>query len=252
MGSSWLSAFRGWALRRDLLARRLPRRWSRLGMPVAACVGLAVLASPAWAQPPAYSGAEIRARVVDAETQKPLEGVFVVARWDLSHLMTRGHTILHATEAITDANGQFYFPPWGPKPRPTFSRLWGGDPRLLFFKPGYAPLSHANATGPDDSPVRVSRWHGRTIELKPFRGTPEVWVQLLVLLQIQLDWAEITPTAPHHVNDYWKYYPRTVLGILQERRAVPAAIGYQVQDLDGWEVTEEQIRAAAQRKGASP
>jgi len=246
MVSLWLSASGGWA------SGRRSRVRSRLGIAVAAGLGLAVLAPAAWAQPAEYSGAEIRARVVDAETQKPLEGVFVVARWDLSHLMSRGHTPLHAMEAVTDATGQFYFPPWGPKPRPTFSSLWGGDPRLFFFKPGYEPHDEGNRYAPDDSPVRVSKWHGQTIQMKPFRGTPAFWVQLLVQLQDLLNWGDITPTAPHHVNDYWKYYPRTVLAILDDRQSIPEAIRHRVRTLELWQVTEHELRAVAQRKGASP
>jgi len=252
MRSSPLSASWGCGLRGSVPAWRRSRTWSRLAIAAAACLGFAVLALSAWAQPAEYSGAEIRARVVDAETQKPLEAVFVVARWDLSQLMTRGHTPLHAMEAITDANGEFYFPPWGPKPRPTFSRLWGGDPLLIFFKPGYEPHGASNPYAPDDSAVRVSYWHGRTIELKPFRGTPEIWVQLLVQLQDLLDWADITPTAPHRVNDYWKYYPRTVLAILHARPSIPEPIRYRVRTLEPWQVSEQELRAAAQRKGLSP
>jgi hypothetical protein len=216
---------------------------------VAVGVALALQAPAAAAQPAAYSGAEIRARVVDAETRKPLEGVFVVARWDLSHLMSRGHTILHAMEAVTDANGEFYFPPWGPKPRPTFTSLWGGDPRLIFFKPGYEPVTRGNATAPNDSPVRASAWHGETIEMKPFRGALEIWLQLLRLLQTRLDWGEIAPEFPHRINDYWKYYPRTVLAILDERQRIPEAVRYRVQDLEVWEVREDEVRAAVRRVG---
>jgi hypothetical protein len=218
-------------------------------MSAAACLALALLVRPGWAQPEAYSGAEIRARVVDAQTRKPLEGVFVVARWDLSHLMSRGHTILHAMEAVTDANGEFYFPPWGPKPRPTFTSLWGGDPHLIFFKPGYQPVTRGNPVAPDDSSLRVSRLHGQTIEMKPFRGTIEIWLQLLRLLQTRLDWGEIAPEFPHRINDYWKYYPRTVLAILDERQRIPEAVRYRVRDLEVWEVREDEVRAAVRRIG---
>jgi hypothetical protein len=222
-------------------------------MSAAACLALALLVRPGWAQPEAYSGAEIRARVVDAQTRKPLEGVFVVARWDLSHLMSRGHTILHAMEAVTDANGEFYFPPWGPKPRPTFARLWGGDPRLIFFKPGYEPLTRGNPTAPNDSPVRVSAWHGETIEIKLFRGTLELWTRLVGQVQSRLSWGDLTTEYPHTLNDYWKHYPRTVLAIAEERHRLPEAIRYQVQSLQDWDVTEEKVRAAAgQGKGTSP
>jgi hypothetical protein len=210
---------------------------------------LTTTAPAAWAQPAAYSGAEIRARVVDAETRQPLEGVFVVAKWELTLLLSRASPPLHLMEAVTDAKGEFYFPAWGPKPRPTFSSLWGGDPRMVFFRPGYDWLSRSNATEPDDSPVRTSRWHGQTIELTPFRGTIEVWAILLKHLQLDLRWGSETNEYPFRINDYWKHYPRTILALLEAIRRLPASLEHQPRTLDSWQVSEEQLREAARQKG---
>lgn len=252
MARWWLSALRVRGARRGVFARGLPVTPSLVGILTAACLGLVVLASMALAQPDAYSGAEIRARVVDAETRQPLEGVFVVARWDLDQTLSREKKPLHATETVTDAKGEFYFPPWGPKPRPAFTRLWGGDPRVFFFKPPYEPLTDGNPTAPDDSPVRVSHLHGKTIGMKPFRGTPDQWTSLLSVAQTILQWGAGSHDFPYGVNDHWKHYPRTVLAILAERRRIPEAIRHYMRDLVDWEVTEDQVRAAAQRKGVTP
>jgi hypothetical protein len=219
---------------------------------LAAGLGYTMWATLASAQPDAYSGAEIRARVVDAETQQPLAGVHVVAQSKLDQLLTRQKKLLHSAEAVTDAKGEFHIPKWGPIPRPTFARLWGGDPRLNFFKPGYEPLTRGNAFAPDDRPVRVSQWHDRVVALKPFRGTPELWTRLIVDFQSTLDWAEITSEVSPRVNDYWKLYPRMVLAIVEERRRVPNAVRYQILPLDLWQITEDELRAAASAKEGSP
>src|SRR5207248_1171274 len=94
------------------------------------------------AAPPFYSGAPIRGRVVDAETDEPLTGVHVVTETTLSTgLFIHGEHVerLHVAETVTDASGDYELPAWGPKARPTFSELHGGDPTLIYFKPGYRP-----------------------------------------------------------------------------------------------------------------
>ncbi|HEV8310544.1 MAG TPA: hypothetical protein VGW35_23020, partial [Methylomirabilota bacterium] len=65
--------------------------------------------------PDTYSAAEIRGWVVDAETKQPLEGVYVVAQWILQTGLFDSRTVtrLHIMEAVTDAKGEYYFPPWG-------------------------------------------------------------------------------------------------------------------------------------------
>lgn len=156
------------------------------------------------AVPPAfYSAKEIRATVVDEETGRPLEGVVAVAIWQLepSGLQIR----LQVTEAVTDAQGQFFIPGWGPKPR-QWGWLGHRSPLLILFKHGYTPLELHNESpkeverlypnyramptkqlrnltawyqGAPDDPVQESMWDGLTIQLEPFRGTPDRWLFLL-------------------------------------------------------------------------
>jgi hypothetical protein len=154
--------------------------------------------------PPSYSATEIRSVVVDEVTGRPLEGVVVVAQWILRRMGGDGPR-LQVTEAVTDAQGQFLIPSWGPKPRPPLMQLTDKSPQLLVFKRGYAPLrlvseskaefikSYPNyrtmtarqisermsIEGNPTEPVQESFWDGMTIQLEPFRGTPERWLQLL-------------------------------------------------------------------------
>src|SRR5258706_4245857 len=125
--------------------------WRRLGVAVLqlTVMGATVFESgtDGVAAPASYSGAEIRGRVVDAETKQPLEGVHVVAQWILATGLIEAHhdTPLQILETVTDAKGEYYLPPWGPKPRPFLAVLdWGFDPILKFFKPRYRPNGKSN------------------------------------------------------------------------------------------------------------
>ena len=86
-----------------------------------------------------YSAEPIEGWVIDADTKKPIEGVIVVANWQL-HKSTVGGKIpaahLNILETLTDNNGLFYFEGWESK-----TAQWGffidRDPELLFYKKGY-------------------------------------------------------------------------------------------------------------------
>ena len=70
-----------------------------------------------------YSAKPIEAWVVDAQTGKPLEGVNVVAHWKLRYGLEGGGSYqLHIMEDVTDKNGRFFFPAWGPKEIPRHLR----------------------------------------------------------------------------------------------------------------------------------
>ena len=218
---------------------------------VAAAVGLIALPRNGWSQPDAYSAAPIRGSVVDAKTQQPLAGVHVVAQWILNTGMffhSERIQRFHILETMTDEKGEYQIPGWGPKPRPPLSRLDTVDPRLTFFKPGYRPLDRSN-NDPHDRPLRTSRWDGKAIPLEPFSGTLEDWSMALRSLQVGLAWAHPIPGPLDRTNDYWRSYPRIVLVILDQRRLLPERVRYYVDDLTNWGVTEEELKALAERKG---
>jgi hypothetical protein len=197
------------------------------------------------AAPDAYSAAEIRGWVVDAETKQPLEGVHVVAQWLLQtglFFHSERVTRFHIMETVTDAKGEYHFPAWGPKPRPTLATLdTFADPRLTFFKPGYRLLERSN-NHDNDSPLRTSWWHGKTIMLQSFRGTPQQWTLQLGLLQTRLAWGDLTHELPHRPNQYWQFFPRIVLAVLEQRRLLPRDLQHHVADLSNWRITEDDVQ----------
>lgn len=108
-----------------------------------AIVAMLLLASPllgGCATP--YYSKPFGGQVVDALSGKPMEGVIVLAAWDLEHSDSgKGVGTLEQMEAVTDRDGHFGFEGWGPVeiPQPANSRLRirPEAPRVLAFKPGY-------------------------------------------------------------------------------------------------------------------
>jgi hypothetical protein len=215
-----------------------------------------VITRDAAALPSSYSGAAIRGRVIDAETNRPLAGVHVVAHWRLQTGVSHGRhaTRLEILETVTDEKGDYYLPAWGPKPRPSRSALeWGFDPMLMFFKAGYLPDGRRNYNPPPDNEAemshRYSLWDRKTIALEPFRGTMQQWATHLSGVQIGLGWGTATDDVIPRVNDDWKYMPRIVLAVLEECRRLPDSIRHLVSILDIWNVTDTQLRALVQKGG---
>lgn len=159
-----------------------------------------------------FSAEPIEAYVVDAKTRQPLEGVIVTANWELERGTFGGNVVvgqLMVMEAVTDKNGRFYFPTWGPK-RAEEGHFVDKDPQLLLFKPGYAYLRLFNKYPGGDRearlrPVRRSDWHGKTVALEQFKGSLREYAGQLARLEISLDFAR------HGVNCEWKMIPRMLL-----------------------------------------
>lgn len=157
--------------------------------------------------PPFYSAKEIQATVVDAETVQPIDGAVVVAVWQLDAISGQGPR-LQVSEAVSDTEGKFSIPGWGPKPRPPMTHFTSKSPYLVVFKGAYVPVilynppkAHfarlralPNLTAEEISyrtpiegnpydAVQESFWSGMTIRIVPFRGTPEEWFRHLDMIK---------------------------------------------------------------------
>lgn len=136
--------------------------------------------------PDEYTFTETHGTVIDAETKKPIEGLIVVGMWELEWtggpiyisdaIVTK---LIHVEESVTDEQGQFILPAPPPIKRPKYWAFHGGDPRILFFQPGYKIEFLSNyfwisswsgdRGGYTYSKVRKSYWNGKVIDLEPFR-----------------------------------------------------------------------------------
>lgn len=164
-----------------------------------------------------YTAKPIEAWVVDAETKKPLDGVIVVAHWQLKGGLEGGNPVgqMMVMETVTDKNGRFYFPGWGPKLRPWYGELKNQSPGILLFKSGYEHRNLYNIrTRKDAGGALSSEWNGKMIELKPFGEKREI-------KDILRDFEHLNSSVETIVRDAkscnWKKIPKMLLAIRKQR-----------------------------------
>ena len=179
-----------------------------------------VLPFSACAMPLTYSAEPMEARVIDVDTKQPLEGVIVTANWQLEEGTFGGNVPagqLMVMESVTDKEGKFSFPAFGPKRAPK-GHLVDRDPQLLLFKSGYEYQRLNNPYSSDRKmrlrPVRRSDWHGKTIEMKLFKGAVGKYAERFKDFNRELD--SIISQEPE--DCYWKKLPHTISAMMQERR----------------------------------
>jgi len=129
-------------------------------------VALASLAGCVLA-PPVYWAKSIQGRVVDAETNAPIEGAVVIADWKLysggyGHGDRRNSLLIEQT--LTDTDGKFRFDKWGPKTRPAWEVL-DKAPIIVVLKAGYDYQNLWNDEA-SNSILRSSYWDGKTVSLR--------------------------------------------------------------------------------------
>lgn len=137
-----------------------------------------------------YTAEPIAARVVDADTGAPVEGVNVVAAWQAKGGLEGGNVMgyVMVMEDVTDADGAFSFPGWGPK-KWRNGAIRDGAPLLIVFKPGYGVrLLWEEKYGVEfATPHMSSSFNGTDIFLTRFRGATSEYDRSLVGLRIFLD-----------------------------------------------------------------
>lgn len=128
-----------------------------------------------------YLSPGVTLTVVDAETGRPLPGVYAWAEWVQYGAHGRGGPLM-VQDATTDASGRLAIPHWGPKLGSRGGLLLGLDPAVILFKTGYTTLLLENAVPPGAShhaALRGMSRNGETLRLQPFRGSQAEWVEEL-------------------------------------------------------------------------
>ena len=95
------------------------------------------------------------------------------------HGFNGGDTVVKLLETVTDKDGRYHLPAWGPEPIPSYVP-WDASqnpvyPRIVLFKSGY----YTNEVSNDDffsggiprAWTTKSQWNGKTIGLKKFKGS---------------------------------------------------------------------------------
>jgi hypothetical protein len=155
-----------------------------------------------------YSAEAIEGWVVDAGTGKPIDGVVVVAHWQLKGGFEGGTPIaeLQILEAVTDSSGRYYFPAWGPKFSLT-GNLRSESPEILMFAPGYKFLGLSNQwyEGRDSSKFDYNK---KTVRLERFKGTLAEYAESLSSLNSSLE--RVGYGVGYHSGDYcgWRSFPK--------------------------------------------
>jgi hypothetical protein len=188
--------------------------WKRVGM------GAILIAIPviAFAPPLVYFGKEIRGKVVDADTGAPLEGVSIVAEWQIYVTVIQPHfgERLKVIETETNSTGEYRLPEWGPVVRPLWGSLQERSPMLTFFKSNYYPKVIMNANASNHM-IRDSDFDGENIPIERFDGD---FLRLDRALENSDAW----------LTGCWRACPRYVLALDAEakrlRTIVPRAIQF--------------------------
>lgn len=134
---------------------------------VAACAAVA-LSFPVSAF--VYSSDNVRIRLIDGESGKPIPSVIGVAIWIVeypSFVTGRVHRPVAVEEAVSDADGWVEFPAW--KTERTFEASYTSNaPRVLLYHESYRPIYLVNEITMERIVVQpaLSRWNGREVHLE--------------------------------------------------------------------------------------
>ena len=165
------------------------------------------------AHPPFYSAREINAIIVDGETGRPLEGTVVVAQWIYFRVglgdSGDARYQLKILEAVTDKEGRFTIPGWGPRLRYPFHYLDDRDPQLSIFKSGYLYKRLFNKRE-SNTYLRISDWDGKVIGLWKARSEERYWKDV-GNFQDSIDWGYTK----------WEKIKQAVFAIERERKNKP-------------------------------
>jgi hypothetical protein len=138
-----------------------------------------------------YFGADaITAWVMDAETGTPVDNANVIAAWQLmSGFEGQPRHYVMVMEAVTDKDGRFHFPAWGPKATSDPGQIESAAPVLIIFKPGYRLTGGSNIRKlPDPDLHMTSIWNGKVFKLERFLGTNNDYAEYLSMtLDTRLD-----------------------------------------------------------------
>lgn len=176
-----------------------------------------------------FSAEPIAAQVVDADTGQPIEGVVVVAHWELHGGSFTGDAlpcgVAGVEEAVTDQEGRFHLPGFGPVRVSCDVQIW--NPDLIFFKPGYEPKSVNNATTNPLETVSVSRsqWDGKVITLSNNRNqdlrSDQADSYALDFGSLNLNFLGFVTYYP--AGCYWKKVPNMLRAVMAQEQEFHAA-----------------------------
>jgi hypothetical protein len=166
---------------------------------------------------PYYQIAQIEGWVVEADTNRPIEGAVVAVSWELVMGWLDGprhQGYLEVKEVVTDKNGRFHFEGFT-APNPTMHEL-RNDPVIIVFKGGYAHRTLRNAY-PKTGIQREAEVNGKTIKLEPIKPSSK-WRE-----ENDNFYDGPSTDLSYVIKDCeWKKIPRMILALDQEYARIKA------------------------------
>lgn len=208
---------------------------------------------------PYYISAPIDARVVDEETNQPIEGAHVTANWQM---VTGGwdgpryKNQLELMETVTDKDGHFHFDGFT-KANPHLYELRTEDPKIIMFKSGYEyrkivnvyPRDNLDKPGTTEGPNNHLRsWiDGKTVKLKKLKGTP-------IGLRTSFYSGLSTEVRDPYLEDCgWKKVPKMILAMHEEKHRLLSLNPEALVDLiDFYDVNQSGCGSATEFFKESP
>jgi hypothetical protein len=108
-----------------------------------------------------YHDGPYRGKVVELETENPIEGAVVAARWTIEPFV-HSERICDAKETITDKNGEFELPRCSCMGHP-FAEMY--KPSVIVFKPGYLAYPPLGNT-PEEKKAKMPTFTGHEFKDK--------------------------------------------------------------------------------------
>lgn len=180
------------------------------------------------------SAEAIDSQVVDADTGAPIEGANVVAYWQIDTGSLTGDSLpcgaAGVEEAVTDRDGKFHLPSWGPTLPGCGGSMSNGEPMIYVFKPGYHYGRYSNGLGSTAIVFRTfDYWQNKQMKLQAFANpdlrdqSPNGVFRDFNLLEDDL--GDFVVNMPSQCN--WKKIPNMLRAIaLQEKAFNDAGIKY--------------------------
>jgi hypothetical protein len=164
------------------------------------------------------SGASIRGRVIDAATKRPLAGVNVLAEWEFAYSLPihgGGAQDIELLETVTNDEGWFELPSWGPKSTPAsvpmHAKLSGA---LTLFKSNYRwTIKVLDKAGAQANSISTGRDSGNLIiEMERFAGPRDKYAIHTGFIITDLNYP----------GCIWKKIPRMLIALDREAKQLDA------------------------------
>lgn len=178
-----------------------------------------------------YRGAPIEGTVLDAHDGRPLVGIVVVAHWQ-----ARGPDLdvnragqLATVETVTDAQGHYALPGWGPRFK-LFGKVSAVRTSLLFFKSGYqaAVVDTDDTKSMGSVPMVRLESENRVVKLQLAEPLPRPRIEKFDLFNLALRSILADAAACP-----WQHIPTMLREVHKER----LALAKYALDSDAWPLT---------------